>query len=131
MLSSSPNCSSGPTLVPDGVSANGVTGHLRGRQRPATFLARFTHPPERAALVSPHWDTDEGEGGHQGSSLVLVNDAAQDVTASDGAAVESSDRVGDRLGKLQATVWSRGPWRLPGPDLHRLAGESFRSDRSW
>jgi hypothetical protein len=42
-----------------------------------------------------------------GSSLVLVNEAAQDVAASDGAAVESSDRMGDRLGKLQATVWSR------------------------
>lgn len=36
-----------------------------------------------------------------------MDDAAEDVTASDRAAVGSANRVGDWLGELQATVWSR------------------------
>ena len=46
---------------------------------------------------------DLGSGG----AVVLVDDAAEDVTASYRAAVGSADRVGDWLGELQATVWSR------------------------
>jgi hypothetical protein len=40
-------------------------------------------------------------------AVVLVDDAAEDVTASDRAAAGSADRVGVWLGELQATVWSR------------------------
>ena len=36
-----------------------------------------------------------------------MDDAAEDVMASDRAGVGSADRVGDWLGELQATVWSR------------------------
>ena len=45
---------------------------------------------------------DLGSGG----ALVLVDDAAEDVTAGDRAAVVECYRVGDWLGELQATVWS-------------------------
>lgn len=41
-----------------------------------------------------------------GGAVVLVDDAAEDVTASDRAAAGSADPVGDWLGELQATVWS-------------------------
>ena len=42
-----------------------------------------------------------------GDAVVLLDDATEDVTVSDRAAVGSADRVGDWLGELQATVWSR------------------------
>ena len=45
---------------------------------------------------------DLGSGG----AVVLVDEAAEEVTASDRAAVGSADRVGDWLGELQTTVWT-------------------------
>jgi len=41
-----------------------------------------------------------------GSSLVLVNDAAKDVATVDSAIVDRHDGPGDRLGELQAAVWT-------------------------
>jgi hypothetical protein len=46
---------------------------------------------------------DLGSGG----AVVLVDDAAEDVTASDSAASRSGDRVGDRLGEPQAAMRPR------------------------
>ena len=53
--------------------------------------------------IRPPLTRELGSGG----AFVLVDDTAQDVTTSDRAAVRSADRVGDWLGEVQATVWSR------------------------
>ena len=42
-----------------------------------------------------------------GGAVLLVDDAAEDITASDRAAVGSADRVGNWLSELQATMWFR------------------------
>ena len=44
---------------------------------------------------------------YSGSAVVLVNDAAEDVTTSDRTTVGALDRVGNRLGETQAAMWSR------------------------
>ena len=59
--------------------------------------------------------TDGNRGGavpcsyylYSGSAVVLVNDAAEDVTTNDDVTFGSGDRVGNRLGETQAAVWSR------------------------
>jgi hypothetical protein len=42
-----------------------------------------------------------------GSAVVPVNDAAEDVTTSNGTNVGRGKRAGNRLGPLQPTMWSR------------------------
>ena len=50
----------------------------------------------------------------QAAPVVRVDDAAQNATTSDVAAVDRRDRVGNRLSEPQATVRSR---RVAGADV--------------
>jgi hypothetical protein len=71
----------------------------------SSYLRRLV---ERAALGRNGGDALRFPDGDEpsGSPLVLVDESAQDVATRNGAAGRR-DEARDRLGQLQATVWSR------------------------
>ena len=81
-----------------------VGGWLAGKR--AVTLGRRSNA-ERSAQEAERCRQGCSPRPGSGGAVLLVNDAAEDVTASDRAAVGSGDGVGDWLGELQATVWSR------------------------